>query len=104
MNLSHGKSFFVLFLPQAIFQPAVASGIVVELPVDKFLLLSTAIPLKVLEIRFNSGKAIWEGVTGKSKNWLDDVLKECKPTIYGENVMPWVENYVLENLRIWVKG
>jgi len=78
----------------------VATDMMVEVSVDKFLLLSTAILLKVLEIRFNSGKAIWEGVTEKSKNWLDDALKECKPTIYGENIMSWVEKYVWENVRI----
>jgi hypothetical protein len=72
----------------------IANEIETEIDVDKFLLLSTAILLQVLEFRFILEYDTWAGAIKKSRIWLDDVLNKGNPHIYGEALMLWVENYV----------
>jgi len=72
----------------------IAEEIEVTVRVDKFLLLSTAILLIVLDTRFTSLSQAWLRMAQKSKDWLMDVVKEGAPRIRGINLMPWVDEFV----------
>ena len=78
----------------------IANEIETEIEVDKFLLLSTAILIQVLEFRFILEHDTWAGAIKKSRTWLDDVLKKGNPRIYGEALILWVEKYVREHATI----
>jgi len=71
-----------------------AEEIEVIVPVDRFLLLSTAILLKVLELHFAQETKSWKKVVKKSRRWVKSMLAKGKPRIYGEDLMTWVENFV----------
>jgi len=66
----------------------------VAAPVDKFLLLSTAILLKVLELHFAQDMKSWKKVVKKSRRWMKNVLAKGKPRIHGEELMDWVGDFV----------
>ncbi|SPD74799.1 hypothetical protein PITCH_A350008 [uncultured Desulfobacterium sp.] len=72
----------------------------IDIKVDRFLLLSTAILLKILEIHFSAERQTWAGPIRKSKNWLTDVIHEGKPSIYGKDLMAWAEKFVGDN--VWI--
>ena len=61
---------------------------------DKFLLLSTAILLRILEITFAFQRGEWESVVQKSQMWLKAAIRESKPRLYGKDLVIWVEEYV----------
>jgi hypothetical protein len=71
-----------------------AGEIEVAVSVDKFLLLSTAILLIVLDNRFASLSQAWLRMAQKSKDWLMDVVKKGAPRIRGRDLMPWVDEFV----------
>ena len=50
-----------------------------SLPVDKVLLLSTAILLSILEVHYGDVPEVWTTMVRKSKDWLDDVIKRATP-------------------------
>jgi hypothetical protein len=64
--------------------------------IDKFLLLSTAILLRILEIKFAFQRDAWESVVEKSKLWLKSTIKESRPKLYRKDLIIWVEEYVRE--------
>ena len=77
-----------------------AEEIEVTVPVDRFLLLSTAILLKVLELHFAQDMKSWKKVVKKSRRWMKNILAKGKPRISGEDLMTWVENFVRCEIEI----
>ena len=61
---------------------------------DSFRLLSTAILLQVLRLRFSDDRDQWEGVTRKTQDWMDEIVKKNNPMSNGLPIMEWAENYV----------
>ncbi len=59
-----------------------------------FVLLSTAVLLKVLETRLADLKSTWKKVLKKSKTWLDDIVKSKKPLIEGQELHGWVDDFL----------
>jgi Ca-activated chloride channel family protein len=66
---------------------------------DRFLLLSTAILLKVLEIQFAAERSTWEGVTQKSRDWLAAVVDGTDPAIAGTALTAWAAAFVEEQVN-----
>jgi Ca-activated chloride channel family protein len=64
-----------------------------SLRVDRFLLLSTALLLSVLELRFASERSTWEGAVKKSRDWLDGIMKRGKPKVLGVPLTEWARAY-----------
>jgi len=77
-----------------------ASDIEVDIIADRFLLLSTAIILQILEIRFSSERRTWAGIIRKSKDWMMEVIHEAKPRIHGKDLVTWAEGFVQDNILI----
>jgi len=61
--------------------------------VDRFLLLSTALLLSVLELRFASERNTWEGAVKKSRDWLKANLRSGEPKIFEMPLSEWVRAY-----------
>jgi hypothetical protein len=76
-----------------------AAEIEVTVSVDKFLLLSTAIVLRVLETRFGALSRSWLRMAQKSKDWLMDVVKKGAPRIRGRDLMPWVDEFIRRRVK-----
>ncbi|MCU0596504.1 MAG: VIT and VWA domain-containing protein [Desulfobacterota bacterium] len=72
----------------------IAEEIEVTVRVDKFLLLSTAIALKVLETRFGALSRSWLRMAQKSKEWVMDVVNKGAPGIRGRDLTAWVDEFV----------
>ena len=72
----------------------------VNVEVDKFLLLSTAIILQILELQFSSESGTWAGVIQKSKDWMANMLRNGKPRLNGADLMDWVEEFVFTKISI----
>lgn len=72
----------------------ISKDIETDQDVDKFLLLSTAILLRILEIIFAFQRGEWESVVQKSQMWLKAAIRESKPRLYGKDLVIWVEEYV----------
>jgi len=66
--------------------------------VDKFLLLSTAIVLRVLETRFGALSRPWWRLAQKSRDWLTDVVKKGNPKIRGRDLTAWVDEFVIRRV------
>jgi hypothetical protein len=64
-----------------------------SLHVNRFLLLSTALLLSVLELRFASERNTWEGAVKKSRDWLDGIMKRGKPKVLGVPLTEWARAY-----------
>ncbi len=67
---------------------------------DRFLLLATAILLKVLEIRFAAERSTWEGVTQKSRDWFATAVDGTDPAIAGTALTAWAAAFVEEQVVI----
>jgi len=78
----------------------VSKQIEVGVPVDKFLLLSTAILLRVLEFGFPDRGNMWTRVVRKSRDWFMDIDANGNPRIHGKHLMDWAEEFVRDNLAI----
>ncbi len=78
----------------------IASHIEVDMEVDRYLLLSTAILLQILEVYFPRESILWKNIVEKSRNWLTHVLTTTKPKIEGRDIISWAEEYVRENIDI----
>jgi len=68
-----------------------ARRIKTEAPVDRFLLLSTAVLLHILEEYFRDQRQQWEQVVCKSREWLSQVVRETRPVLKGKPLVEWVE-------------
>ena len=77
-----------------------AKEIQVGLKVNRFLLLSTAILLEVLESKLAADRPAWDRIVRKSADWLTDMVKRGNPAIHGENLTDWARQYVRENVTI----
>jgi Ca-activated chloride channel family protein len=62
--------------------------------VDRFLLLSTAVLLQVLEVRFRDTKELWADMIVKSVKWLERIAKTSSPTIHGRPLTDWARDFV----------
>lgn len=67
---------------------------------DPYLLLSTAVILVVLKRFFAEDRKVWEGVVGKSGNWLYDFVGRYRPKIGDVDLMPWAEDFVRHHVRL----
>ena len=67
---------------------------------DRFLLLSTALLLKVLEIRFAAERSTWEGVTQKSRDWLAAAVDGTEPAVAGTALTAWAAAFVEEQVNL----
>ena len=65
-----------------------------EAEVDKFLLLSTALVLIAVPLRFAEEATTWRLTLRKSKEWLEQVIDEARPRLRGRPLMEWVEEFV----------
>jgi Ca-activated chloride channel homolog len=61
---------------------------------DKFILLSTAVVLVTLEKLFAMQRQIWEPMVQKSKEWLEEIIKDGNPQIKGKKLVDWVDEWV----------
>ncbi len=77
-----------------------AENIKEDVAVDRFLLLSTAILIKVLETCFHMERSTWEGVTLKSRDWLAGVLDQATPSIQGTPLTEWVDAFVEKSVKL----
>jgi Ca-activated chloride channel family protein len=71
-----------------------------DMGVDSFLILSTAILLRSLEIHFSSERETWARIVKKSEDWMMHVMHEGRPRIHGRDLMAWAEEFVRKNVRI----
>ncbi len=71
-----------------------AEGVEVTACSDKYILLSTAVVLVVLEKRFATQRQIWEPIIQKSRQWLEEIIKTDNPQIKGKNLIDWAEEWV----------
>jgi Ca-activated chloride channel family protein len=76
-----------------------AFDISVSIIADKFILLTTAILLEVLEIYFKELEEMWRGLAVKSQNWLDSCYQVGRPSIYGKDFKSWVKRYVRDEIN-----
>jgi len=60
-----------------------ASAMNLEIPEDKFLVVSTAILLQILRVYFLSEEFSWKRIIRKSEAWLQKVMKDGRPRIEG---------------------
>jgi Ca-activated chloride channel homolog len=72
----------------------IAEDIEVDVDVDKFLLLSTALLLGLLDIHFADLSASWKGVVKKSRDWYDFIEREGNPKISKKGLTKWTKKYV----------
>jgi len=73
---------------------SLAKEIEVKKETDTFLLLSTAILIRILETRYAAARSIWEGVVRKSRRWLADAIAHSKPTLHGKDLETWIEEFL----------
>jgi Ca-activated chloride channel family protein len=71
-----------------------ASAMELEIPEDKFLVLSTAILLQVLRAHFLPEEISWKRVIQKSEAWFQKVLKSGRPRLEGRELSAWAEEFV----------
>ncbi len=81
-----------------------ADQVKVAIEVDRFLLLSTALALEILEVHFASQAPIWKEVVRKSESWLRDVLSKASPTVDGQQLMAWARDFAQSQVRVPAKG
>lgn len=77
-----------------------ASAMEISMGESKFLVLSTALLLLVLELHFLEEETTWRGVVQKSHDWLEEIIKKGKPRIQGRDLKDWGEEYLKKNIRI----
>jgi hypothetical protein len=71
-----------------------------DMGIDSFLLFSTAILLRTLEIHFLSERETWAKIVKKSEDWMMDLMHEGRPRIHGRDLMNWTEEFVRNNVRL----
>ena len=60
---------------------------------SRFLLVSTALLLSVLELRFASERNTWEGAVKKSRDWLGGLLRRGEPKLLEVPLTEWARAY-----------
>lgn len=61
-------------------------------------ILTTAIILAFLELKFGDRRDEWEAVVSKSRRELEDRIKDFKPTIDGAPLLDWAKKFMKEKL------
>jgi Ca-activated chloride channel family protein len=61
---------------------------------DCFLLLSTAIVMRLLETRYASRQKEWGHLVQKSRRWLEETIKRTQPTLGGKLLEEWGEDFI----------
>jgi len=65
---------------------------------DRLEILTTAIILVFLELKFGDRRDEWEAVVSKSRRELEDQIKKFNPTIDGEPLLDWAKKFIKEKL------
>jgi Ca-activated chloride channel family protein len=73
---------------------------ILDIGIDSFLILSTAILLRTLEIHFSSERETWARIVKKSEDWMMHVMHEGRPRIHGTDLMTWAGEFVRNNIRV----
>ena len=63
-------------------------------PKHIFVILCTALVLRILEANFADEQATWRGVVHKSRQWLNDILAMATPEVDGQDIMSWAAKHV----------
>jgi Ca-activated chloride channel family protein len=71
-----------------------ANHLEIKKTTDKFVLLSTAVVLTVLEDRFAKEEYFWRPVIRKSEAWLKAELAFAVPLVDGEGLTEWAKEFV----------
>jgi len=71
-----------------------------DMGIDSFLIFSTAILLRTLEIHFSSERETWARIVKKSEDWMMHLVHEGTPRIQGRDLMNWAEEFVRNNIRL----
>ena len=82
----------------------ISHDIKTEKGVDRFLLLTTAVLLRILEIDFGDQRQTWEGVVMKSRKWLMEMVVDAKPTLEDQALLAWVEDAVKNKTLLGKSG
>jgi Ca-activated chloride channel homolog len=77
-----------------------ARDLKINLPVDPYLLLSTAILIAVLETHFTDQTNLWKGPIKKSQDWLTQIFMKGSPKIYDKALSAWTEEFVKDRIRL----
>jgi Ca-activated chloride channel homolog len=77
---------------------SIADDIKMKKSVDRMEILTSAIILSFLELKFGDRKDEWEGVVSKSRIELEERIKDVNPTIDGEPLLDWVKKFIKEKL------
>ncbi len=72
----------------------------VNVEVDRFRLLCTALIVHVLGAHFAGLRDQWEGAAEKSVRWLDDKVKRGNPTIKREPLMEFAADFARKKVKI----
>ena len=67
---------------------------------EGFLILSTAILLRTLEIYFSSERETWARIVRKSEDWMMHVMHEGRPRINGRDLLAWADEFVSNHVRV----
>jgi Ca-activated chloride channel family protein len=78
---------------------SVADDMQVKNGTDRLEILTTAIILAFLELKFGDRKNEWEAVVLKSRSYLEDQIKKFSPTIDGEPLQVWAARFVQDMLK-----
>jgi Ca-activated chloride channel homolog len=74
-----------------------SARIVAQGRVDRWLLLSTIIVLRILEREFAGDRAVWYAVIQKSQKWYEDELSRVEPSIDGMDLSDWADHHIENN-------
>jgi len=74
-----------------------AERIVGQGPMDKWVLLSTIIVLRILEKEFSSIVSVWYDVIKKSRDWYQFQASRVKPSLDGMDLQEWADDYIEKN-------
>jgi Ca-activated chloride channel family protein len=77
-----------------------AEKIEVDVEVDRFRLLCTAVILKTLAIHFAAARPVWEGAAAKSIKWLNHIVTEGSPRLEKKLLMEWADDFTRRKVKI----
>ena len=77
-----------------------AEKIEVDVEVDHFRLLCTAVIIKTLAVHFASARPVWEGAAAKSIKWLNHVVTEGSPRLETKLLMEWADDFTRRKVKI----
>jgi hypothetical protein len=66
--------------------------------VDGFVVLSTAVVLRVLETRFIDRQPMWAALVAKSRDWLAGILRKWPIMVQGRSIEEWAADSVPDDV------